>query len=355
MNTIGRLVNGPQGAQIAQQLGMSQEQLRAAYLADPNSIAKMITTTQQPTPVMADVRQATAWMQQQGWDPQRIKDTQNLIMTGVVKSQDLAQMELDRQAYKAKHGVDPSWAGNPSAWRQSVQNTAQLNESVNAARDVHGKNIATITDMNNRVQAIKNNPALDSVLNSSGLKKQAAKSLLLTDPLTPINTLIQSLPAGVSFSPAELGVIDNIRQLKGQEYGAALQRLSMARPAAAEITGIQNGLGQVQNLDLDPKTYKEQALDDMDEMLKTARANSFGASQNFRDMPEDLRPYADPQYLKGGTRNLEGSGSEDWADKVKMAPEEIAAAHKLIASGKMARPGQSNDPPRGQATRRVLR
>jgi hypothetical protein len=189
-----------------------------------------------------------------GWDPKKIKDTQELIMTGVVKSEDLKQMELDRQAYKTKHGVDPPWAGDPSGWKQSVQNTAQLNESVNAARDTHGKNIGAVTDMNNRVEAIKKSPALDGLLKSSGLKKQAAKSLLLTDPLTPINTLIQSLPAGVSFTPEERGVIDNIRQLKGQEYGTALQRLSMSRPAASEITGIQQGLGQIQNFDLDAAT-----------------------------------------------------------------------------------------------------
>lgn len=343
-NMIARMVNDPNtGPALAQKLNMPWETLKAGIITDPGLVAKVTEAAAAPTPTMADVQQATTWMQSQGWDPKKIKDTQELIMTGVVKSEDLKQMELDRQAYKTKHGVDPPWAGDPSGWKQSVQNTAQLNESVNAARDTHGKNIGAVTDMNNRVEAIKKSPALDGLLKSSGLKKQAAKSLLLTDPLTPINTLIQSLPAGVSFTPEERGVIDNIRQLKGQEYGTALQRLSMSRPAASEITGIQQGLGQIQNFDLDPATYREQALDQMDDMLKTVRANSYGASQNFNDMPEDLRPYADPQYTKGGTRNLEGSGSEGWADKVKATPEEEAQAQQMLKPASEGGGGKTRD------------
>ena len=40
-------------------------------------------------------------------------------------------------------------------------------------------------------------------------------------------------------------------------------------------------------------------------------------------MDPDLRTYVNPTFTKGGRRNVEGSGSEDWADKVKPPPEEI--------------------------------
>lgn len=338
MNAMGQMISDPvKGAALARDLGLaSVAELRAAFLANPEAVARMVEEKQRPTPVMAEVDQATRWMQQQGWDPQRIKDTQSLIMTGVVKNQDLQQMELDRQAYKTKHGVDPPWAGDPTAWKQSVINTQQLNESVNGAREIHGKNIAAVNDMNNRVREIKNNPALDGLLKERGYKKQAAQNLLLSDPLTPLNVLIKSNFPGVTFTEEEKALIDNIRQLRGQEYMASVQKLGMSRPTQAEISGIQNGFGQVQNLDLDPDTYKTR-LDEMDEALKSLRANSFGASQNFNDMPtsgdDDLRPYVDEQYTKGGTRNLEGSGSEAWADKVKATPEQEAQAAEEVKAG----------------------
>ena len=41
---------------------------------------------------------------------------------------------------------------------------------------------------------------------------------------------------------------------------------------------------------------------------------------------DDLRTYVNPTFTKGGRRNVEGSGSEDWADKVKMAPQEQSTA-----------------------------
>ena len=60
---------------------------------------------------------------------------------------------------------------------------------------------------------------------------------------------------------------------------------------------------------MSPDAYKQQALDPLNEYVKTGRANSFGASQNLKDIPDELKPYVDPQYLKGGSRNIEGSGS----------------------------------------------
>jgi hypothetical protein len=54
-------------------------------------------------------------------------------------------------------------------------------------------------------------------------------------------------------------------------------------------------------------------------------------------MEPDLRTYVNPTFTKGGRRNVEGSGSEDWADKVKPPPEEIEKAKAAIARG-VARP-----------------
>jgi hypothetical protein len=343
MNALGQLISGPQGDAIAKQLNMgSAAQLRAAFLADPQSVAKMIETTQQPTPQVANIDQITRYMdgvQQRSPNssPEVLTLIKNSMLAGMA-GPDAEKAVGDAMAYKAKNGKDAPWIHNgvvdQAAYGQFVANQKDLNDSVNAARDVHGKNIAQVTDMNNRVNDIQNSPALTGLLNSSGLKKTAAKSLLNTDPLTPINAALQSINIpGVTFSPQELAVIDNIRQLKGQEYATAMHNLSMSRPAAAEVQGIQNGLGQIQNLDMDPDTYKSQALEPMDDMLKTVRANSYGSSQNFNDMPEDLRSHVDPQYLKGGTRNLEGSGSEDWADQVKATDDEQKQAEAMVAKG----------------------
>jgi hypothetical protein len=50
-------------------------------------------------------------------------------------------------------------------------------------------------------------------------------------------------------------------------------------------------------------------------------------------MDPDLRTYVNPYFTKGGRANVEGSGSEDWADKVKPPPEEIARAKAAIEKG----------------------
>jgi hypothetical protein len=276
-------------------------------------------------------------MQSQGWDPKKIKDTQELIMTGVVKSEDLKQMEIDRQAYKAKHGVDPPWAGSPTAWKQDIANTQELNASVNKARETHATVLPTLTDMKNRIASIKQNPNLDKLL-SDPVKRQQAQLLLNADPTTPWATVLKLLPAGSkSLSQEELNLVSDIRQLNGQEYGAALQTLHQTRPAASEVAAMKTGIGQTQALELDPKAYRDQALDSLDDYIKTEIATSYGASQNFKDMPEEYRPYVNPQFVKGGSRHLEDSGSDDWADKVKPGAEEIETARKAIVSGKKTR------------------
>jgi hypothetical protein len=259
------------------------------------------------------------------------------LVTERYRPGDSANRHRYAAARRARNAGKPlPWDPNsPNSYKQYVANQAELNDTASKAAVVHGNNIKMVTDMSNRIQEIKNSPALDSILNSVGLKKQAAVTILKSPLTDPTSMLVKSLPAGIGFSQDEISVLDNLRQLNGQQYAAALHALGLTRPSEREIEGINQGLGQTANLDMDPKTYRSQALDPMDDLVKTMRANSYGASQNFNDMPKDLRTFVDPQFIAGGTRNLDGSGSESWADSTKMSDEEIQAANKLLTSGKI--------------------
>jgi len=50
-------------------------------------------------------------------------------------------------------------------------------------------------------------------------------------------------------------------------------------------------------------------------------------------MDPDLRTYVNPTFTKGGRANVENSGSEDWADKVKPPQKMIDDAKEALAKG----------------------
>ena len=148
MNALGQLISGPQGDAIAKQLNMgSAAQLRAAFLADPQSVSAMIEKTQQPTPQVANIDQITRYMDGVA---QRSPGTSNDVLT-MIKNSMLAGMAgpaaekavNDAMAYKAKNGKDAPWVHNgvvdQQAYQQQEANTQELNKSVQESSAAHGQ------------------------------------------------------------------------------------------------------------------------------------------------------------------------------------------------------------------------
>ena len=122
-------------------------------------------------------------------------------------------------------------------------------------------------------------------------------------------------------------LVSQIRQLNGQEYAEALNTLHQTRPAASEITAMKTGIGQTQSIsEMDADSYRKQALDPLSEGVKTTIGNSYGASQQLKNMPSEYRTFVSPQFLAGGSRALENNGSESWAAGTQITPEEVQTA-----------------------------
>jgi conjugal transfer/entry exclusion protein len=86
------------------------------------------------------------------------------------------------------------------------------------------------------------------------------------------------------------------------------------------------------NIELAPKDYWDR-VDHLVDQTKTIRANAHGAAQEFDTMDPDLRTYVNPTFLKGGGQNVQGSGSEAWANAVKPPQSEIDGAKAAVARG----------------------
>ena len=104
------------------------------------------------------------------------------------------------------------------------------------------------------------------------------------------------------------------------------------RFSTQEVSNVSKGMDTLLNIELDPKDYQEN-LDKLLDETKTIRANSHGAAQDLDTMDPELRTYVNPSFVKGGRRNVEGSGSEEWADKVKPPQSMIDDAKVAIEKG----------------------
>jgi hypothetical protein len=69
MNAMGQMIAGPQGAAIADRLNISQDELKARYLADPQGVGAMIQSFAAPTDQMKNLQQGTTYLQSHGASP----------------------------------------------------------------------------------------------------------------------------------------------------------------------------------------------------------------------------------------------------------------------------------------------
>ena len=329
-NQIARLVNGPQGQNIADKLGITLDALKTGIVTDPGLPAKIAQAMGTPQPAIAGANQIEVFGKAHGWSPDDIAQAQRLITTGMLPA-DVIPMQTAALAWQKNHRNQKlPWDPNdPGSYKQYVANQAELNSSAAEAAKVHSTAAPTLIDMQHRVEAIKANPALDSMM-SNQAKKDQAQLLLTSDPNLPLAVVIKTLvPSGkMALNPEELQLVSEIRQLNGQEYAAALGSLHQTRPAEKEIAAIRSGIGQTQNIsEMSADGYRTQALDNLTEnVIKPSIGTSYGASQLLGDMPAEYRTYVPPEFLDGGGRALDNNGSKDWAAGTKITPEEVQTA-----------------------------
>jgi hypothetical protein len=365
MNALGAMVHDPvQGKAIADSLNISQADLIARYQADPQGVGNMIQNFRQPTDALKNLQQIQSL--QGTLKAGGANDSEIGLLTPSLIAQvgpEFAQKAIgDAVSYRSSHyGQQAPWVGpggvNVQKYNQWVADQQELSGSVAKAASAHADAVPTLVSMQNRIDSVKNNPALDSLM-SSQAKKDQAQLLLNSDPNAPWAVVIKTIPAGqLALNSQEMQLVSQIRQLNGQEYAEALNTLHQTRPAASEITAMKTGIGQTQSIsELDADSYRKQALDPLSEGVKTTIGNSYGASQLLKNMPAEYRTFVNPEFLSGGARALENNGSEGWAASTQITPEELQTAKQwqlpVARGGKGLTHAQAVDKVREMSPRR---
>jgi hypothetical protein len=176
-----------------------------------------------------------------------------------------------------------------------------------------------MTDMDNRINIIKNTPEGDSTalqnIMADDSKKRAVAGMLSTDESKEgwFGTFLQQhQQQWASLTPAEQAIAMQMKQLGGQQYGQAFSSLgNKSRRSTAEVGGINAGLSQVKDLTQpytspDGKSGYLPALNDLQNQIHKGLANAYGAAGNLDAIPENLRwdsqgnPLVDQSYRPGG-------------------------------------------------------
>jgi hypothetical protein len=185
-----------------------------------------------------------------------------------------------------------------------------------------------MTDMDNRINTIKNTPEGDSTalanIMSDDNKKRAVAGMLSVDDNKEgwFGTYLeQHQQQWANLTPAEQGVAMQMKQLGGQQYGQAFSSLGGAsRRSTQEVAGINAGLSQVKDLTQplvspDGKSGYLPALNQLQNQVHIGLANAYGAAGKLDAMPDNLKwgpdgkPLVDQTFRPGGTFYINGG---DW-------------------------------------------
>lgn len=200
MNSLGALISGPQGKAIADSLNISQADLIARYRADPQGVGTMIQNYRQPTDQMKNLEQIDSYINQvapqiksAGGTDSTLSDLRTLMRAGVAGDKAQA-MVLAQDAFRQKFGQDPSWKNNPDAFAIYQAQQAGRSEALDKQPLSEGK----VGDLENKVDAIENDPALP------GLMKRLVPG--------------QGILSLVGYNDAERGLLQKIKQATSDEY-----------------------------------------------------------------------------------------------------------------------------------------
>ena len=292
MNSLGAMISGPQGAQIAQSLNISQADLIARYRADPQGVGTMIQNFRQPTDQMKNLEQIDSYINQvapqiksAGGSDSTLSDLRTLMRAGVAGDKAQA-MVLAQDAFHKKFGQDPSWKNNPDAFAIYQAQQAGRSEALDKQPLSEGK----VSDLENKVDAIENDPALP------GLMKRLVPG--------------QGILSLVGYNDAERGLLQKIKQATSDEYVRGLADPGLGtRKTQQEMTYVGQSLGGVLNAsNINFSDYKA-GLERLKDQLYRTHADIYGQSGNFNGLDPKYHGFVNDAYRPGGPLNegIEGA------------------------------------------------
>ena len=310
MNALGSMVRGPQGAQMAQRLNISQAELIARYQADPQGVGNMIQQFAAPTDPMKNIEQLSTLVgSMPGHNQSDLDSVKKAILAGVAGPK-AEQMISDQIAFRQKFGHDPSWKDNPDAYNSYIAQQGSRTEALS----IRGTSENKIEDLESKIDDIKNDPALPGIM----------KNLIPG----------QSILSYVTKTDAERNLLQKIKQATSDEYVRGLADPGLGtRKTQQEMTYVGQSLGGVLNAsNLSLPDYKA-GLGRLQDQLYKTHADIYAQSGNFNGMDPKYAGYVNDVYRPGGALNegtegaptrqpLDDEAKQFWADNVaKGAPK----------------------------------
>ena len=343
-NAVARMVNNPDmGPKIAQAFGMDWDGLKAGVLADPGLVARIAETWgTADEKVRAGTQVGHGALGGggpggpvgPGGAPNPITDVGKQIVAGVGGQPDMTSAQMD---WDTKNPGQPTpWNRNdPESYKQYMtdQNTRKVNAQ-DFASQKHGMQIDKVTDFQHQVEGLKTDPGMNEIMANPNAYRQAMKWIMQHKDDNE-EQLAAAMPDWLSsiagYTPQVKNTLVKLQMLRSRDYANAMHSIGQ-RFSTQEVQNVSKGMDSLLNLELGKDDYND-GLDHLVDETKTIRANSHGAAQEFDTMDPDLRTYVNPTFLKGGRANVAGSGSEDWADKVKPPQSMINDAKDALARG----------------------
>lgn len=335
-NMVMRLVNDPnQGPQIARAFGMDWEGLKAGVMSDPSLVAKIAETwgtADERVRAGAQVGHGALGGAANGPSGGPSSDIGKQIVSGVAGDPNMAMNQ-------AQMAWDHNNPGQPTPWdRNDVASFQRYTKDQQDRQDNartfltnnHALGIDKTTEFQHLVEGLKTDPGMHTLMQSPNYYKSAINWIKNNPDSTPAQ-LATALPDWAGYPPEVKNALSVIQQLHSRDYAQAMHSIGQ-RFSTTEVQNVSRGMDRLLDLQLGPKDYQD-GLDQLIEETKTIRANSHGAAQEFDTMDPDLRTYVNPTFIKGGRSNVQGSGSESWADSVIPDQKMISDAKEALAKG----------------------
>jgi hypothetical protein len=321
MNALGMMIRGPQGDQIAQSLNISKADLIARYQADPQGVGQMIQGFRAPTDQMKNLQQITDYQNQyKQKNPSASQSELDSIakaITAGIPGPQAEQMIADQRAFRDKFGHDPTWKDNPDGYKSYIAQQGARTDALTIRPISEDK----VNDLENKIDAIKNDPALPGIM----------KNLIPG----------QSILSYVTKTDAERNLLQKIKQATSDEYVRGLSDPGLGtRKTQQEMTYVGQSLGGVLNAsNLNIDDYKA-GLGRLQDQLYRTHADIYGQSGDFRGLDSKYAGYVNDVYRPGGALNegvegaparqpLDDEAKQFWANNVAKGKSKAALIEHL--------------------------
>lgn len=284
MNSIGAMLSGPQGLQIANALNMPGSTpaekiaaLQAAYRADPQSISKMITSMQAPTDDLKNIEQLTTLLSSKpGFNQSDLESIKKAVFSKIGGPQ-AEQMISDQIAFRQKFGHDPSWKDNPDAYKSYIAQQGARTEAMNIRSTSENK----VNELEYKIGRIRNDKALP------GLMKRLVPG--------------QGILSLVGYNDAERNLLQEIKQATSDEYVRGLADPGLGtRKTQQEMQYVGQSLGGVLNASNINYDDYITGLEHLKDQLYETHADIYGQSGDLRGLDSKYHGFVNDVYRPGG-------------------------------------------------------